>query len=364
MLCRYELPRFRLWIWKLIKKTNSFVVKDQRSCEGRPLGSTLWTADEGYNSLLNLKMPDQIARSSSSTSALTGIMLCVRKSHDIPGSHRPTYRHRWNTLILIWSRSSNSPIIWYVLIPWQLHLLPRRSSVGETHANTQRWRTSCWSLLMRCQSSGHHSPPYISRKLWSCHCQFCLQLCYSSLKDWDGSDAPIYRIFHTRIRLVGNRIHGVLSLMLGQLIEKLGNVASSEDLVNVCEFLGLVGWKVRCENALGGALSTKEFASCTRRSRRRCHDQERGWKEDEQQYLFVFKLLQAKSLAGSYIYSESEVWFRSMNCAGLGKDVGVELRQEFYGGNWAGEGPIKAWEEMKKSKWWWWWFDDRGAEGR
>lgn len=51
--------------------------------------------------------------------------------------------------------------------------------------------------------------------------------------------------------------------MLWQLVEQFGDVAGTEDLVDVGKFLWLVGGEVRRENTLDSALSTEKLTGST-----------------------------------------------------------------------------------------------------
>lgn len=83
-----------------------------------------------------------------------------------------------------------------------------------------------------------------------------------SLEKGDGPDATVDRVPHARLRLVGEGLDGIVPLVGEELVEKLGDVAGTEDLVDVGELLRLFRWEVGGEDAAGHAFSPQELAGC------------------------------------------------------------------------------------------------------
>lgn len=81
-----------------------------------------------------------------------------------------------------------------------------------------------------------------------------------SLEEGDGSNATVDGVSDSGLSLIGEGVHGVLSLVRRELVEELGDVAGAEDLVDIGELLGLLGGEVRGEYAPRHAFPPQELA--------------------------------------------------------------------------------------------------------
>ncbi|GJM95917.1 hypothetical protein PR202_ga12710 [Eleusine coracana subsp. coracana] len=88
------------------------------------------------------------------------------------------------------------------------------------------------------------------------------------LEDGDVGDAAVDGVAEPRVRLVRQRVHGVLPLRVGQLVEQLRHVAGAEHAVHVGELGGVVGREVGREHAPLRALATEKLARRARRAGR------------------------------------------------------------------------------------------------
>lgn len=96
--------------------------------------------------------------------------------------------------------------------------------------------------------------------------QVVLKLEHLPLQESNGSNAAINRVSEPSLCLVGQGIHSVLPLLLGDFNQDLAHIAGSEHLVDFGEFLALVGTEVRREYTVGCASSLQELAGCARRA--------------------------------------------------------------------------------------------------
>jgi len=87
-----------------------------------------------------------------------------------------------------------------------------------------------------------------------------LDLAKAMLEDGDDADAPIDGVAEPHVRLIGERVHGVLALVGVQLVEDLGDVAGAEDTVHVHELLRVVRREIGREHAVRLALASEELA--------------------------------------------------------------------------------------------------------
>ena len=62
-----------------------------------------------------------------------------------------------------------------------------------------------------------------------------------SLEEGDGFNTAVDRVSYSGLAFVGQRVHGVLSLVRRELVQELGHVAGAEDLV--ANFCGSSGGK-------------------------------------------------------------------------------------------------------------------------
>lgn len=69
------------------------------------------------------------------------------------------------------------------------------------------------------------------------------------LENGDETHAPIHGVTETRLCFISQGLNGVVSLRSVELVEKLGHVAGTENLVHVREPLRVVRWKIRCKYA-------------------------------------------------------------------------------------------------------------------
>lgn len=97
--------------------------------------------------------------------------------------------------------------------------------------------------------------PSITHKISVCGVQFLLEANDLALEDRDGADAAVHRIFHSGLGFIGQGVNSIFSLVRKNLVEKLTNVASPKDLVDVGEFLRLFRWKIGGKNAIWHAFS-------------------------------------------------------------------------------------------------------------
>jgi hypothetical protein len=98
--------------------------------------------------------------------------------------------------------------------------------------------------------------------------ELVLQLRHLPLQDRDGAHAPVDGVLDARVGLVGERIHGVLALVHRELVQQLGDIAGAEDLMDIGEFVGLVGGEVGREHTFRRTLAAQKLARGARRTRR------------------------------------------------------------------------------------------------
>ncbi|CAH9060227.1 unnamed protein product [Cuscuta epithymum] len=87
-----------------------------------------------------------------------------------------------------------------------------------------------------------------------------LELGHTALEGGDGANAAVDGVGEADLGLVDEGIDGVLALLLRDLVENFGDVASAEDLVDLGEFLRVVGAEVGGELAVGDALPLQQLA--------------------------------------------------------------------------------------------------------
>lgn len=80
-----------------------------------------------------------------------------------------------------------------------------------------------------------------------------LELGHPPIEVRNRAEAAINRVTEAGLGLIGERVDGVLTVLLGDLVEKLANVAGPKHLMDLGELLGLVGPKVWREYAIWAA---------------------------------------------------------------------------------------------------------------
>lgn len=118
----------------------------------------------------------------------------------------------------------------------------------------------------------------VRRQLRSSPREIDLELAELALEQGDDADAAVDRVSQPHLGLVGEGVHGVLSLERFQVVEDLRHVARPEDPVDVDEFLWLVRRKIRGEDTLGLAFSPEKLAAGARGADRLPAGRCRGWR--------------------------------------------------------------------------------------
>nr|GMC50190.1 serine, glycine, tyrosine and glutamine-rich protein-like [Ipomoea batatas] len=95
-----------------------------------------------------------------------------------------------------------------------------------------------------------------------------LELAELVLEQRDDADAAVDGVAEPHVRLVSQRVHGVLALVRLQLVQQLRHVARAEHLVHARELLRLIRREIRREHALRLALPPQKLASRARRKER------------------------------------------------------------------------------------------------
>ena len=114
-----------------------------------------------------------------------------------------------------------------------------------------------------CSSSSSSSSSIMSKTILS-NGKVMLKLHHLPLQQCYGTNASINRVPKPCLRLISERVHGVLALLLRHLDEDLAHIAGTKHLVHLGEFLALVWAKVWGKYAIGYAPSLQELAGCTR----------------------------------------------------------------------------------------------------
>ena len=81
------------------------------------------------------------------------------------------------------------------------------------------------------------------------------------VEEGDDAEAAVDGVAVARVRLVEDRLHGVVALGRVHLLQDAQRVAHAVELVHIQELLGLVGREVRRQRALRRALAPLELAS-------------------------------------------------------------------------------------------------------
>lgn len=87
------------------------------------------------------------------------------------------------------------------------------------------------------------------------------------LKNGDESNATVHRVPQPRLRFIRQGLHRIVSLRRVELVQQLGHVAGTENLVHISKPLRVVRRKVRREHALLRALPPQKLARRARRIR-------------------------------------------------------------------------------------------------
>lgn len=96
-----------------------------------------------------------------------------------------------------------------------------------------------------------------------------LDLAEAALEEADVGDAAVDGVLEARRGLVGQRGHGILAPLGGDVLQQLADVAGSEHAVHARELLRLLRREVRREDALRRALPPQKLARRARRRRAR-----------------------------------------------------------------------------------------------
>lgn len=75
------------------------------------------------------------------------------------------------------------------------------------------------------------------------------------LEEGDSAHTPIDWVTDAGLSLIGKGVDGVISLVGEEIVEELGDIACTEDLVDIGEFLGVFGREVRGKDAVRHAFS-------------------------------------------------------------------------------------------------------------